>query len=61
MKQNKEWINKFQWKLYNREKVELFQISGKFDIVELLGNIFQAKFSTKSFIPEKRIFYDLIE
>ena len=56
MKQNKEWINKFQWKVYNREKVELFQIAGKFDIVKLLGNIFQTKFPTQSFIPEKGFF-----
>ena len=54
-------MNKFQWKLYNREKVELFQIAGKFYIVKLLGNIFQAKFSTQSFIPEKGFFYELIE
>ena len=49
-------MNKFQWKLYNREKVELFQIAGKFYIVKLLGNIFQAKFSTQSFMPEKGFF-----
>ena len=42
--------------MYNREKVELFQIAGKFYIVKLLGNIFQAKFSTQSFMPEKGFF-----